>query len=174
MGRIKVGGIVGQNSSQILDCKNTGKIIGTTDSTGGIAGAGDSKSEVQNCQNSGTVLGKASLGGIIGQNSGTIQGCQNSGAIMMQDSEFTSIVGGIAGSNAYSCNISNCQNTGPISGQQLIGGIVGLNDGGMLDNCQNGGAVSGIVMAGQRVNCIGGVVGQDNAGRVTNCTSPRG
>ena len=174
VGRIKVGGIVGQNSSQILDCKNTGKIIGTTDSTGGIAGAGDSKSEVQNCQNSGTVLGKASLGGIIGQNSGTIQGCQNSGAIMMQDSEFTSIVGGIAGSNAYSCNISNCQNTGPISGQQLIGGIVGLNDGGMLDNCQNGGAVSGIVMAGQRVNCIGGVVGQDNAGRVTNCTSPKG
>lgn len=174
VGHISVGGIVGQNSSQILDCKNTGKIIGTADYTGGIAGASDSKSEVQNCQNSGAVLGKSSLGGIIGQNSGTIQGCQNSGAVMMQDSEFTSIVGGIAGSNAYSCNISNCQNTGPISGQQLIGGIVGFNDGGMLDNCQNGGAVSGIVMAGQRVNNIGGVVGQDAAGRVTNCTSPKG
>lgn len=173
VGCINTGGIVGQNSSQILDCKNTGKIIGTAEYTGGIAGLCDSNSEVQNCQNSGAVLGKANLGGITGQNGGTIEGCQNSGTVMMQNDQSTS-AGGIAGKNVLNCKISNCQNSGPVSGQQCIGGIVGTNSGGTVDNCQNGGSVSGIAVAGQIVTNIGGVVGEDIVGKVTNCTSPKG
>ncbi len=171
--RVKVGGIAGQNFSQITDCKNTGKIIGTAEYTGGIAGICESTSEIQNCQNSGTVLGKAKLGGITGQNGGTVKGCQNSGTVMMQNDQSTS-AGGIVGENGLNCKISDCQNSGPISGQQCIGGIVGTNSGGTVDNCQNGGSVRGIAAAGQIVINIGGVVGEDIMGKVTNCTSPKG
>ena len=72
-------------------------------------------------------------------------------------------VGGVAGAN--NGKISNCYNTGSVSGvDSAVGGVAGSNYGAVT-NCYNTGSVSG------RSNA-GGVVGYIfNEGEVTNCYS---
>ncbi len=96
-------------------------------------------------------------------------------------------VGGVVGASGHG-TVTNCYNTGNISGDYLIGGVVGFNRGtvsgsynsgtvsgtspvggvvgdndyyGTIYNCYNSGTVSG-------TNSVGGVAG-DNSGTVSNC-----
>ena len=67
--------------------------------------------------------------------------------------------GGVVGSNSLSATVTNCYNTGEVSGM-YVGGVVGYNDG-PVKNCYNTGSVSGKIS-------VGGVVGY-NSGPVKNC-----
>ncbi len=49
-----------------------------------------------------------------------------------------------------------------IYGKALVGGVVGLNQGGTVTNCYNTGSISGLT-------CISGLVGSNEAGTITNC-----
>ena len=62
-------------------------------------------------------------------------------------------VGGVVGS-AKNSTITNCYNTGTVSGEDGVGGVVG-NIGGDINNCYNTGTVSG---AGDRVGGVAGGV----------------
>ena len=66
--------------------------------------------------------------------------------------------GGVCGRNV--AIISNCYNTGVVSGSAGVGGVCGLS-GGIISNCYNTGTVSGS-------NDVGGVCGS-NMYRITNC-----
>ncbi len=71
-------------------------------------------------------------------------------------------VGGVNGYN-YTGNITDCYNTGNVSGSQdNVGGVNGYNDGGTITNSYNSGSVSGIE------RYVGGVNGC-NKGTITNC-----
>ena len=70
-----------------------------------------------------------------------------------------SYVGGIVGSSSGSGTITNCYNSGDISGSESVGGILGS---GSANNCYNVGDVSGS-------SSVGGVVGRVDSGTVTNC-----
>ena len=70
-------------------------------------------------------------------------------------------VGGVVGLNRGT--VKNCYNTGNISGNNS-GGVVGYN-GGTVENCYNTGNISGNISGGSPV---GGVVGR-NDGTVKNC-----
>lgn len=76
----------------------------------------------------------------------------------------SSLVGGVCGSS-YDGTISNCYNTGMVSGTVInVGGVCGLNNGnGIIENCYNTGTVSGN-------NQIGGVCGSNN-GTILNCNN---
>jgi hypothetical protein len=64
-------------------------------------------------------------------------------------------VGGLVGSNSGS--VTNCYSTGPLSGTDQIGGLVGYNDyGGSITNSWSAGTVSGNF-------CVGGLVGFNEA-----------
>lgn len=94
--------------------------------------------------------------GLFGRNNGKIA---NAGIL---DSYFygTSKVGGMCGNN-YTGTISNCYNTGSVSGIGTAGGVSGYNDGGTITNCYNVGSVGGS-------GYVGGVNGW-NKGIITNC-----
>ena len=68
-------------------------------------------------------------------------------------------VGGVVGLNRGS--VENCYNTGNVSGS-YVGGVVGYNDGDSVTNCYNTGSVSDGTYTG-------GVVGQHINGSITNC-----
>ena len=96
--------------------------------------------------------------GLFGRNSGKIA---NAGIL---DSYFygTSKVGGVCGNN-YTGTITNCYNTGSVSGLGTLGGVSGYNYTGSITNCYNTGNVSG------SSGFVGGVSGYNYTGSITNC-----
>lgn len=96
--------------------------------------------------------------GLFGRNNGKIA---NAGIL---DSYFygTSKVGGMCGNN-YTGTISNCYNTGSVSGIGTAGGVSGYNYTGSITNCYNTGNVSG------SSGFVGGVSGYNDGGTITNC-----
>ena len=97
--------------------------------------------------------------GLFGRNNGKIA---NAGIL---DSYFygTSKVGGMCGNN-YTGTISNCYNTGSVSGIGTAGGVSGYNYTGSITNCYNTGSVSG------KERYVGGVIGRNESNAtITNC-----
>ena len=95
--------------------------------------------------------------GLFGRNNGKIA---NAGIL---DSYFygTSKVGGVCGNN-YTGTISNCYNTGSVSGIGTAGGVCGYNYTGSITNCYNTGNVSG------SSGFVGGVSGYNSKGTIIN------
>lgn len=95
--------------------------------------------------------------GLFGRNNGKIA---NAGIL---DSYFygTSKVGGMCGNN-YTGTISNCYNTGSVSGIGTAGGASGYNYTGSITNCYNTGNVSG------SSGFVGGVSGYNSKGTIIN------
>lgn len=95
--------------------------------------------------------------GLFGRNNGKIA---NAGIL---DSYFygTSKVGGVCGNN-YTGTISNCYNTGSVSGIGTAGGVCGYNYTGNITNCYNTGNVSG------SSGFVGGVSGYNSKGTIIN------
>ena len=80
----------------------------------------------------------------------------------ISNSEGTDRTGGVCGHN--NGTITNCCNTGAVTGSHRVGGVCGGN-GGMISNCYNAGAVTG---SGTNTY-VGGVCGYNYGGRITNC-----
>ena len=92
---------------------------------------------------------------------GTVQNLSVSGSVSVSHGED---VGGVVGYNRGS--VENCYNTGEVSGNRYVGGVVGDNYGGRVENCYNTGTVSDPDSG--TGNRVGGVVGW-NISSVTNC-----
>ena len=95
--------------------------------------------------------------GLFGYSCGTIK---NVGVV---DSYFygQQYVGGVCGYNEWGI-ITNCYNTGNVSGSSYVGGVCGYSSGGTITNCYNTGAVSGN-------SNVGGVCGYNYGGTFKNC-----
>jgi hypothetical protein len=88
---------------------------------------------------------------------GTLTGCSVDGGSISLGSG-----GGLVGKN--SGTISDCSLSANVSGDMIVGGLVGDNWGGTISNCYSNGSVSGISQVG------GGFVGA-NSGTIINCHS---
>ena len=184
-GSIAIGGVIGCSTTiNLLDCYNTGLVISEIDEVSGFAGSPGVSYDPQ-----------PSIGGILGWTrvDSIITNCYNVGDVIV-DSNCP--VGGILGSattyfmGLSNTTISNCYNTGSVSGSDDVGGVVGDLYGGDITNCYNtgditgkGGDVGGIAGLGNSdvANCyntgsvsgseeyIGGVVGYSDSYNVTNC-----
>lgn len=166
----------------------TGEWNGTTGShaTGGICGYVDHGS-LMNCTNSGTVGGYVKIGGIVG---GTywspVTACVNSGNITAsygfvqnlasaQGYGYGSMTGGVVGWMHTNGAITDCQNSGTITGKGGQGGIVGYascnnnaSSGVAIVNCTNTGNVvaTGVTTGGSIKNhnpAVGGIAGSVSA-----------
>ena len=145
-----VGGISSYNHGAVLNCYNTGRVIGNLRG-GGVVGY--NHGTVTDCYNEGDVSGTSSIGGVVGSNRGTVTDCYNKGSIN------GSQVGGVVGNNTG--DVTNCYNTGDVSSTgNNVGGVAGTNDGDVT-SCYNTGTVNG-------TSNIGGVAG-NNTSNVTNC-----
>ncbi|MBR4972025.1 MAG: hypothetical protein IKY59_03540, partial [Oscillospiraceae bacterium] len=182
---------------EISNCYNTGTISATTEA-GGILGMlssyTESESTIRNCYNNGTISvtnlnpinTTYAAGGIVGDGSciSTIIDCHNTGTIESNVSDSTDgYAGGISGQGG---TMTNCYNTGAVTGNYKAGGISG--NGGSSNNCHNSGKIfastfaGGIMGSGSATDCYntgtiesasdstngyaGGIMG---SGSATNC-----
>ena len=176
------------------NCINEGTIIGEGNRQGGIAGV--NRYIIQNCENKGNIKNNGAstdtscyVAGIVGQNVGKILKCKNYADITTsstvsrfiggitgfhQDEEGVSIldviltecantgnvsgntfVGGIIGRLGIEANVNSCYNTGNISGSERVGGVIGdtIAQSGEAKNLYNTGAITATT------NYVGGIVG---------------
>ena len=117
------------------------KVTGEINATNGTSGGGD-------------------VGGIVGNCSGTIDNCEND--VIIAATGFSS-VGGIAG-NVSNGHISGCANTGSVTGDGYVGGVVGYATG-TIENCENA-----AVIAATDSFAAGGIVGR-GLGDINDCTN---
>ncbi|MFR9500773.1 MAG: GLUG motif-containing protein [Rikenellaceae bacterium] len=171
-----VGGILGYgndntDNTPIISCQNYGDIEGST-IVGGIVGTTNSSASllINACENYGSVAATTSdyAGGIAARVYGqsgalsTIATCLNSGAISAKSSYCGGLVGGNQGGA-----IVNCYNNGDVSGEQYIGGLVGINEAynsyaATIDIAYTTGAVSATSYGGA-------AVGKNNSSSLTSC-----
>jgi hypothetical protein len=188
-GKMFVGGLVGRNYGNIINCYSTGRVSGSsvvgglvgvnayfsiikcystvhvsgTRDVGGLAGANCGKAgSISNCYSKGTVNGSSgNVGGLVGVNQeGSISNCYSTGQV----SGGYENVGGLVGENDYRGSISNCYSTGQVSDSTYrVGGLVGYNGDGSISDCYSRGMVSGYYG-------VGGLVGV-NCDNISNCYS---
>lgn len=158
-GKDLVGSIAGYNRGDIKNSYNglTG-IVNANEIVGGLVGY-HFLGTLSEAINRGAVNGQATVGGLVGENSGIILNANNSAGISA--SATLSILGGVAGKNGGL--IKNSYNAGRITGKDGVGGVSGINYGAIEDapnGIGNTGTISG-------VNNVGGIIGV-NYGSIEN------
>ena len=178
-----LGGVVGINLGEtaIIDhVESLGIVNGSyktvdgvhiTENVGGIAGVNFNGAKISNAYNEAYVFGSNSVGGIVGYSGSDnevqnlISNVINSGIVTsssegIEGEENTQNTGGLIGSNNYT-DITNARNTGTVTGENYVGGMVGYNSANSkLSNIINDGAAS---ITGE--NYVGGIAG-NNAGDI--------
>ena len=136
---------------------------------GGIAGYADTSTGdivIADCKNTADISGKKKVGGILGAvtssgNQLTISGCANEGTVTGTGNQ----VGGIVGIMEESHVITNCSNTGNVSGEKAVAGIAGRASNGVtISNCYTAGNVAGSKEAYA-------IVGDASSGTATTVTN---
>ena len=172
----RVGGIVGQIGAEfsvdcyITDCVNYGKVTGSGDCVGGVAGFNNCGAK--NLINHGDVTGDKSVGGVIGENSsfGNAQNMYNYGDVA--GNEFVGGVGGQTTADQVNFKINIgldhsfgvAGNYGDVTGgpdSTRIGGVLGYATNHSISKVFNEGNVTGGIS-------VGGVIGDAHTG-VADC-----
>ena len=118
------GGIVMASWRKVINCNNINTFVSGHDKVGGIIAQKNSvENSVENCSNSGMISGNYMVGGIVGHclTNTTITGCTNTGNIKTKTTAG-SCFGGIVGNGL--CQLTDCHNSGYISGYNCTGGLV--------------------------------------------------
>lgn len=148
----RIGGVAGGNGGDLIGCVNAGTIKFGSHNTD-------------------------TVGGVTSGNGGIVSDCENVGTLnctMQEGKEDVSLlrVGGVVGHQMMSATgskkymsrvntVTNCKNTGYVSGTDIVGGVVGVSENDhndwclVLSDCVNSGEV--VSLNGETV---GGVVGQ--------------
>lgn len=169
-------GISADNGGVIENCKVSGKIIGEHN----VAGiSGYSGGEFINCINEAEIIGWAPVGGIASSGAGIkITNCINKGSVTgrtfrdtytnWQGEEITTVIGsfsigGIVGETDTTSTIENCYNTGAISGNSDVGGIIGVAGDSpeeplQVKNCYNIGNITS-TMENDGEHNLGAIIG---------------
>ena len=106
------------------------------------------------------------LGGLVGDNhGGSITKCYADCEVSGEQGDIiqSDYLGGIVGINWFSGRISNCYASGAVTGDSMVGGLVGSNMQAEISNCYAIGSVSGSL-------CVGGLAGQNvRHSTIMNC-----
>ena len=157
---------------------NNGKISTTSSAdnkgVGGFVGYSYGKITLTDCVNekNATITGKERVGGLVGyigkadsdsQKEMVISGCENKATVTSNSTNDVYGIGGIVGYNSgHKVAITNCINSGAITGTHETAGIIGYSDHSEISNCTNSGAVSGFAT-------VGGIVGKMDGGSIVSC-----
>ena len=167
-----VGGLAGYlDYIQMNSCSNEGVTVTATGYfvenavyytyLGGYAGRGYIITECENAADISYLLRGSYVGGIAGYASGVVSSCVNSGLIYAPNSDCVGGIVGIAYLTAGGTMEAN-RNTGAVTGNNRVGGVVGKLYGQGRDSCtltlkkqNNAGAVTGN-------QYVGGIAGEMN------------
>ena len=201
-----LGGIVGyiatteDSGLQLTNCTNEGTIKGTGNYIGGLVGASSKNKSwtITNCENKGAVSGNVNIGGIAGfAYYCTVKDCSNAATSTVSakgptggiygvftvngKTSFTGSTGwdqgtaGIVGSG-QNVAISNCSNSGAISGVTKVAGIMGVAYWSSIYNCTNDGTIKGTGTYKfndnmDKMSIVGGIVGLARRHTSKECTN---
>ena len=165
-------------NGQTKKSTNNGKISTTSSAdnkgVGGFVGYSYGKITLTDCVNekNATITGKERVGGLVGyigkadsdsQKEMVISGCENKAAVTSNSTNDVYGIGGIVGYNSgHKVAMTNCINSGAITGTHETAGIIGYSDHSEISNCTNSGAVSGFAT-------VGGIVGKMGGGSIVSC-----
>ena len=156
------GGIVGISgmSRAVIDgCINNGTVSGYR-FIGGVIGRVIQNATITNVSNTAAVSGTRDIGGIIGGTDNTkinelyVTGATNSGVVTGTGDFIGGIVGYI---NSKGNVLTNCTNTGNITGAKCVGGIIGLVNGSNTATVDNA-TVRDCTLSGTQ--SVGGWIGR--------------
>ncbi len=122
-------------------------------SVGGLVG--QSSGTVSNSYSTGSISGIEDVGGLVGYNEGTVTDSYSTNSV-----SGSFVIGGLIGCSPGT--VSNSYSTGSVNGVYYIGSLVGVSSG-TVTNCYSTGSASGDVY-------VSGLVGY-NSGTVTNSYS---
>lgn len=164
-------------NGQTKKSTNNGKISTTSSAdnkgVGGFVGYSYGKITLTDCVNekNATITGKERVGGLVGyigkadsdsQKEMVISGCENKAAVTSNSTNDVYGIGGIVGYNSgHKVAITNCINSGALTGTHETAGIIGYSDHSEISNCTNSGAVSGFAT-------VGGIVGKMGGGSIVS------
>ncbi|MBR5802831.1 MAG: fimbrillin family protein [Bacteroidaceae bacterium] len=188
-----IGGIVGDNTGAIHTCQNYGTISAENINTnanaylhiGGIAGSASNGATISNCENMRKLTGSngnVRMGGIVAIASGesvSVTGCTNFGEILIEKSNNEAAAGGIVGRNATKSTVKEVYNKGLVNitltsgAKAYAGGLIGINDAGILLSGENSGNITVTGSAeDDSASAAGGIVGYNiNAASVHMSTN---
>ena len=165
-------------NGQTKKSTNNGKISTTSSAdnkgVGGFVGYSYGKITLTDCVNekNATITGKERVGGLVGyigkadsdsQKEMVISGCENKATVTSNSTNDVYGIGGIVGYNSgHKVAITNCINSGAITGTHETAGIIGYSDHSDISGCTNSGAVSGFAT-------VGGIVGKMGGGSIVSC-----
>lgn len=165
-------------NGQTKKSTNNGKISTASSAdnkgVGGFVGYSYGKITLTDCVNekNATITGKERVGGLVGyigradsdsQKEMVISGCENKATVTSNSTNDVYGIGGIVGYNSgHKVAITNCINSGAITGTHETAGIIGYSDHSEISNCTNSGAVSGFAT-------VGGIVGKMGGGSIVSC-----
>lgn len=165
-------------NGQTKKSTNNGKISTTSSAdnkgVGGFVGYSYGKITLTDCVNekNATITGKECVGGLVGyigkadsdsQKEMVISGCENKAAVTSNSTNDVYGIGGIVGYNSgHKVAITNCINSGAITGTHETAGIIGYSDHSDISGCTNSGAVSGFAT-------VGGIIGKMGGGSIVSC-----
>lgn len=157
------GGLVGatMNGTSVTNSYASGYVSGNI-CAGGLAGSNGNDCTIsQSYTAAASVTGNTRVGGLAGQNTGSISGSHSSGAVSSNNR-----AGGLVGFNDSDGEIggsySTCEVTVSGYNPEMIGGLVGYNNG-LISECYAAGDVIDVYAI------VGGLVGYNYLGTISNC-----
>ncbi|MCM1155509.1 MAG: hypothetical protein NC314_02920 [Roseburia sp.] len=186
-----VGGIVGDNSGIIFNCRFDGIVEGN-DYVGGIVGFNEISGVILDCSSNGKVTGAHYTGGIVGDNTGNVAVCVNDADVNISGEEQEKSLEDLNELTQYTSGLLDAGESGQTSEKEAAvnsntidsGGIAGLSTG-IIQFCKNNGDIGyehigynagGIVgrQSGYVYGCenTGTVCGRKDVGGITGQTEP--
>jgi len=126
-----VGVLAGFSNGRISGCYGDGTAEGST-CVGALVG--ENRGAISNSHSAGSVRGFTDVGGLVGTNLGAILSSFSRVSVTGLDGYG----GGLAGSNHEGATVSDSYATGPVNGDEPIGGLVGRNEGTVSDTYSAG------------------------------------
>ncbi|PXA05739.1 hypothetical protein DDZ13_02390 [Coraliomargarita sinensis] len=189
----RIGGLIGENQGNVLNCKSSGLVSGTDDYVGGIVGFNGNGGSLHSSFSSATVSGKDVVGGAVGFNNegSSITSCFSNGKVLasgnwlgglcgenyglINQSYSTALVegdpansyqlGGLAGRNHENASVvASFAHAASISGKDYLGGLIGINVGSVTESVSAGDLLK--LDFEQHTNYVGGLVGGNLQGVV--------
>lgn len=166
-----LGGVAGRNEGTLSNVDNLGVTNGGDSESSAVGGiAGINIGSIENAYNESFVTGGEKAGGLVGINekSGSLVNAANAGRVEGKGAaqDAAQEIGGLVGDNDGS--ILNGRNGGNVTGTTYVGGIVGTNreDSTLTDIIND----TSILIKGSTY--VGGIAGQ-NAGRIVDTEASR-
>ncbi len=162
-GESRVGGIIG-TAKTILNCNNYATVITTVSTVSGIAYNIAGNGLIENCKNYGKIIGTSGVGIVsaIG-NKGVMKNCINYGEVIAETGSASGIVGTMYGVN-HEKTILNCINYGKIVAKnswKVAGIVLGVETKVNIINCQNYGKIEYVPYNFWGINLIPGEIVAD-------------